>query len=41
MLKYTKWRGQDPKKVIKKKSFKKWLLSKVKKATINFPKEYI
>ncbi len=39
MLAHTKWKGQDPIKVIKKKSFKKWLLEKVQKATINFPKE--
>ena len=39
MLKHSKWRGQDSKKVIKKKSFKKWLLERVQKAAINLPKE--
>ena len=32
MLKKTKWKNQDPKKVIKKKEFKDWLLKRVKEA---------
>lgn len=31
MLKHSKWRGKDPKKVIKTKGFKDWLFKKLKK----------
>ncbi|KKL44519.1 hypothetical protein LCGC14_2364840 [marine sediment metagenome] len=31
MLKHTKYKNQDPKKVIKKKEFKDWFLKKTKK----------
>ena len=34
MLKHTKWRNQDPKKVIKKKSFQKWLLEQATKSVL-------
>jgi len=36
MLKHTKWKNQNPKKVIKKKEFKEWLLEEVKKAAKTF-----
>ena len=41
MLKKTKWKGQNPKKVIKKKSFKKWFLERVQKELINLPEDKI
>jgi len=31
MLKHTKWKNQDSKKVAQSKEFKKWLIKKVKK----------
>jgi len=32
MLKHSKWRGQDPKKVMKKKGFEEWLFKRLRKA---------
>jgi len=37
MLKHSKWRGQDPRKVIRTKQFKDWLIRKVQKAAKKLP----
>lgn len=36
MLKNTKWKNQDPEKVIQKKNFQEWLMRKLKKAAKNY-----
>jgi hypothetical protein len=40
MLKHSKWRGQDPRKVIKKPEFTDWLFKKLKKAAKNIPESF-
>jgi len=40
MLQHTKWKNQDPKKVVKKKSFKKWFYKMIiKELTIGGDKQ--
>jgi hypothetical protein len=37
MLKHTKWKGKNPKKVIKTKEFQEWLIKMAQKSAKDLP----